>query len=202
MFTLEGMGMLSAPWSAVTPADVERACADCEILTTISAIDHAFLKRCLVYDLREKGSRGRSLTQTYPPLGLCKGDRLEVGYSISDLADFDGLFSFPATIMWWRRAKETRCRFRCPLFSARIGVDCSRLAIDAMHTVYLGVAATWIADSIWMLINANAWAVPTPVPDSELYEKSALYFKNDLFSWYRAREREGVSDDWTVFGKL
>ena len=138
------------------------------------------------------------MTRPYAPLGLLQGDRLEVGYSISDLAEFENLTVFPATVLWWRRSKETRCRFRCPLFSPKIGLDSSRLAIDAMHTVYLGIAGTWVVESIWCLFRANAWRVQQPAQEHEVFELSAMFFKNELFAWYRERQQQGVPDDWTT----
>ena len=41
--------------------------------------------------------------------------------------------------------RDPRVRHRCALFDDTIGLTCERLAIDSMHTIYLGSAQEWVS---------------------------------------------------------
>jgi hypothetical protein len=92
------------------------------------------------YDKRRDGGQGRALRGPVRALGLLENDRLEPSPLLSNVAKFEGLTP-PFEVMFWRSANETIAKHRNPLFSVP-GVTISSFAIDALHTLHLGVWKT------------------------------------------------------------
>ena len=118
-------------------------------------------KAKLAYDKREQGSTDRELTGDIPRLGLKKGDRLEPHQGCQDIGGegFDLSKEFPLRVLFWRKSDETRTRHRLPLMDSSIGISIDTFMIDSLHTLYLGVAATFVSFALRRLIIVDAFRV-------------------------------------------
>lgn len=187
-FDLSGLNPLSNPWGAVTHADIERACSQCEVWRTLSAKQHALVMSRLYYEKKSRGGTGRCLSADIPELSLLKGDRLEPHPGLQDVGLFDRLGKFPTQVLFWRRACETRCRHRNPLLMApALGLTINSLMVDKLHTLNLGAALFWCCHALWRLILVDAWG--TSATSEQLHQLSALQIRNELWAWYREQRR-------------
>jgi hypothetical protein len=134
-----GPSPLGFPWDETHHIDVDLACKACEVVVSLSAVDHRALVGMLRYDKRAHGSKGRALVNDYPPLTLLRDDRLEPCIALPNIGNFEGLSSFPVTLTFWRKGNETRCRHRLPLWDPSLGITVRSLALDDLHVLYLGI---------------------------------------------------------------
>lgn len=145
----------------------DQACAKCEIwvqfATQESLIDVA---KHLYYDKRTYGHRGRCLNQSFPELGLLKGDRVEPSYELQDVSRFEEQAA-PCRVLFWRATQETSTRHRNPLFDPAIGVTVQSIKVDSLHCLALGVwqavlspiLAAIVAEDIYGAAKAGATTV-------------------------------------------
>jgi len=146
-----------APWPPMTERDYDDACRACEITVTITTRAlHDTVIASLRYDKRTSGSRGRALVHPIPALNLETGDRLEPSPNLHDVARFDSQRECPLVVTRWRRRRETACRLRNQFFSIP-GASIRNMVIDMLHCVFLGIAQSYIAAVLWMLITSNVW---------------------------------------------
>ena len=111
-------------WHCNTPTDYDAACLRCERrvhLYTDSQRDE--LVKCLAFDKRPTGARGRALAHS-PPGGnfpqLQPDDRLEPDDVLRDIGSLEDVVT-PATVTVWRRSSKTIARHKNPLFSNELG---------------------------------------------------------------------------------
>ena len=123
-------------------------------------------------------------------MGLVRGDRLELSPELSNVADFEKLRP-PCRVSFWRAAKDTLSRRRNPLFNARTGLDNTRLGIDVLHALSLGVYQVFLMELFWDLIVHNVFVVAGPM--STRAELSVNRIKEMLFGWYAKEDRAGRS---------
>jgi hypothetical protein len=79
------------------------------------------------------------------------------------------------------------------LFSAETGVGFGTLAIDALHTLNLGLFQKLVAKVLWTLLLRNAWGVAAAsggrMNQEELVGNGCLRLRADLWAWYAEQER-------------
>lgn len=166
--------------------DYHEACARCEHRVAIDESTHARLCACLLYDLRPDGARGRSLTRSFPSLGLLVGDRLEPSHELRDIAKFDEMTGFPRLVLFWRPATETLAKHRNPLLSPSLGTGLGTLAIDTLHTLHLGVLKRFVMWFLWRVVDRDVYGVARAghrtADECLLLSCNAL--RNDLWNFY------------------
>jgi hypothetical protein len=123
----------------------------------------------------------------YAELGLLQGDRLEPSKALRDVGSFETQV-VPFEVTFWRPQNETACKHRCSLF-AICGVSVETLAIDALHTLNLGVYKSFCQAAIWQCIEADVWKIGTPNAEV-LLSLSCGRLKQDLLAWYRRQRRD------------
>ncbi len=197
-FDVRGLSPVSFPAPLVTQDDYRRACEACEKHVVLDRGARASVAQLLRYDKRERGGRGRVLVVDMPALGLRAGDRLEPSAGCPDVGRFEALDQFPCPIVFWRRTEETRCRHRNPIFDASIGVTVDRVAIDILHSLYLGVAQTWASFAFQQILRANAYGIADRTTN-ERNAMAAARIGQDLKKFY-SRLPQGSSklEDFTL----
>jgi len=176
-----------SPWPTFTSDDYEDACSVCEINVVIGGREaHNICIANLHYDKRKDGSRGRALKNEIPALALEKGDRLEPSSSLPDVAMFEAKRSYPFTVTFWRRSRETACRHRNPLLLVP-GVGPELLVIDVLHCICLGIAQSYLAAVIWLLITSNVWKIHASTTIDSFEENAVLRLHHDIMDFYATR---------------
>ena len=118
---------------------LDAACAACEVhvcITTPAALSK--LVRCLVYDRRKDGFRGRIMLMDMPEFNLLKNDRLEPSRAYPDIAAVDSSAVFPMSLTFWRTVPQGMCTHRNPLWSRRSMLLPELVCVDEMHTLHFG----------------------------------------------------------------
>jgi hypothetical protein len=110
---------------------------------------------------------------------------------LPDIGQFDDIVHFPFPITFWRPAAETRVRHRNPLMDSRIGVSHERLAIDLLHTLFLGPAVVLVGHCFWFLIEADAWNILGEHSPDDRRQMSIQQLRVQLWAWYSRKRREG-----------
>jgi hypothetical protein len=183
MYTTLGVNAVSLPWDVNNEHAYNASCASCEIRVAInSAAVHERLRRRLAYDKRKDGTRGRALTEAFADLGLHVGDRLEPTTAMPDVAAFDLIRVFPAVVLFWRLANETISTRRNPLFDSVLGITRSIIALDLLHTLYLGPMLAWCKVAMWLLLTV-VWGSRATTLD-EHSQTAVLEMRNELLNWY------------------
>jgi hypothetical protein len=193
MYTIAGFSALGMPSRAKTLWHYEAACRACERDVLIGTVAlQSKVKMALDYDKRVAGSKGRALVMDIPELALCKGDRLEPGPSMLDVAGFEDLVP-PFTCVFWRVSSQTMAKHRNPLLSAATGVSLASLGIDWLHALSLGVFQHYLAHLIWDLVLANVWSIAGPMVHR--MELSVVSLRAELWAWYSQESKHGRN--WT-----
>ena len=195
MYTPIGLSVVALPWYINTDEDYDRACKRCEHYVVLSAHQHAYINTLLWYDKRERGNHGRCLANDpvgAPELGLRVGDRLEPTAFLPDVAAFGDITTFPTPqrgILFWRSSDVTICTRRNPLFDRELGVTPTRsIAIDLLHTLFLGPMHTWCRMVVWRLLSSGLWGT-IAASESERVQVGVLCLRAELMAWYAARRR-------------
>jgi len=142
------------------PADYEVACGKCEKTVTVTNVA---MRNEIWAALEAREKEGLVLKSNVH--GLAAGDRLECSRELMVPTEFHEK-SVPFRATFWRARFDClkRCidsvRHRCPLFSTRLGTSPARsLAIDTLHTVYLGIMMRITCAILMRLLWANPWDV-------------------------------------------
>lgn len=185
MYSAEGASMVGSSWELNSSfANYDNACSRCEIKVEITAALRDMIFPHLRYDKRPDGVRGLALMQAFPDLGLQVDDRLEPTEAMPDVAQFEHLSAFPVTVVFWRRSRESLCTRRCPLWDERLGITPDKvLAIDLLHTMYLGCLQEWAKCAAWALLKANYWGALGS--DREKFQINVLSLRTHLKQWYK-----------------
>ena len=175
-----------------------RACQDCEIIVDNIPEDQIpVLASSLVADKRTEGNRGQVLADSLQISGILlrKGDRLE-----------------PSCHLWdWARLQEVAPKtltFRCAFLSPTLGTCLEDIcAVDAMHTVVLGVMSQLVLHVCWSLLSGNPWQIDFQFTAQEVRHannmaKMAALWKTFYSGWNRQghHSEHSLSDigDWRV----
>ena len=189
------------PWALLTEEDHEAAAAAREVRVALSRDDHALVVSILRYQKQKDGPAGRALTDDVGRLGLRKGDRLEPTPTLLDVADFDSVAEFPYTATFWRRDAESRVRHRNPLMDSSLGLTHERLALDLLHTLFLGPALVLVGHVFWFLIEHNVWRVGAGTA-ADRWQLSVQQLRTVLIAWYKEQRSRGKNitelEDLTV----
>lgn len=144
----------------------EMSCRRCEInvaLNTREDVDN------LVGTLRwEKPSKGIGGRMVFRP-GVIQGTEIQIGDRLEPSADCWDIARLsdvrtPANVVLWRTRRDSEGRLldpvvhRCPLFSTRLHTSPHRtLAIDSLHTIFLGPALRYCSSALWRIVLRNPW---------------------------------------------
>ena len=169
--------------------DYAAACARCEIWVDLTEEeDRDQLLAHLRYDRRKVGSHGRALTANVPKFGLRVHDRLEPCDELQDVSKLESI-SLPARILFWRIAYQSACTHRCPLFSSALGITPNKtIALDLLHTLFLGPMLSWCRLVLWELLLSSIWGVTQPT-EAEKLEVGLLMVNAELVRWYSKHDR-------------
>lgn len=184
------ISLVEQPWVTNTEDSFRRATELCEIRCCLRSIDFDVLVNLMQYDKRAYGKHGLVLQRDYAPLNLLKGDRLEPSYNLPDVNDFFGLHLFPTQeLTFWRVSRATLVWHRCPLWCPEIGLTATdTIAIDLLHTYYLGPLQVWVKLGFWSLIDSGIWGSHCAAAEErQAIAIAAIGF--DLLQWYASYDR-------------
>lgn len=188
--SLGALSPMSDPFRKKTAEMYEEACKACERKVEVKNRHiHGRLLGLLVYDRRPNGRRGRVLSEDFQSLGLKAGDRLEPTHQLPDVAAFDQVAEFPATFTFWRVGNESLTRHRNPLFNGGARITPEHLAVDALHTLNLGVYKEFCTTALWELILNDAWGTGDK-NKAVLVESSVRHCRSELFAWYKKQKQD------------
>lgn len=178
-------------WHINQDRDYEVACERCEIWCEVASADRLrVLCNALVYDKRKDGAKGRSLREDLPEFNLKCGDRVEPHAACCDIGKIEDIRNFPCHVLFWRKGEETLTTHRCILFDQpgrpAIGVTPTKtIAIDVMHSLFLGPLLTWGQIVLWRLLLAGVWGL-FEINNEQRLKSAILACRNELHHWYRS----------------
>jgi hypothetical protein len=115
---------------------------------------------------------------------------------------FVGLTSFPIVVIFWRASNQTLAIHRNPLFDRALGLTPYRcLTIDVLHTLHLGVYASWCKLMVWLLLDNTIWGIAGMTAD-ERHQAGVLAMRADLASFYRRHREQNPDDELTPVNDL
>ena len=190
MYLAMGHGVDGLSWGVNGELEYEEACRRCEIIVVLdTAAKRDELARCVRYDKRDGGSKGRALTINMPHFvpPLLEGDRIEPCPALPDIGLLEEL-AVAATIVVWSVSAETLTRHRCPLLSEPdLGLVPARaLTIDTLHANYLGVMNVFCRVTLWTLMLSGAYG--TLGTAEENIQAALLVLKSRLLKFYKGYE--------------
>jgi hypothetical protein len=194
LFLLPGLCPTYCPLTLTDDASYLAACASCEIMVTLGSVASIrALTSILSYDKRKKGSHGRALTHdvVVDGVSLLKHDRLEPSPALPDVGQLDGATP-PIRVVFWRSSKQTRTTHRNPLFDLTLGISTACIAIDALHTLHLGVFKHFVQLVFWLLIDCNYCfdeATARMKTKEERYPMIVMRLRSDLWAFYDDYEK-------------
>jgi hypothetical protein len=195
MFRLAGFGPNSFPWQLTTEHDMEMATRACEIKVSLDIPSWSLVKASLRYKIGTSSTvGGRVLIVPLPSLALRVNDRLEPSPELPDVGLLESVSVFPVKLVFWRKAAETRVRHRCPLMDPSIGLSHERLALDLLHTLFLGPALVFVGFVFWFLIELDVWRVSFSHASSSAEDRrqvSVGLLRLDLWQWYAEQRAAG-----------
>lgn len=190
LYSVEGFGPLGCPWPLLRHEDMERAAAACEIWVELDRDEHKSVVQALDYEKSKTGPRGRGLVKDFPKLGLRRGDRLEPHPGMLDVAEFDSILTFPTRALFWRRDAETRVQFRNQLWDPDgLGISIGSLAIDTLHTVYLGPVVVFLSFALWLLVDSDFWGLGRNKSKDSRWQANLQHLRTQMRKYYSDRRR-------------
>lgn len=184
-------------WPLRSAADYDLSCIACEQYISLRTEDD---KKKLALSLkwsREKKSIGgrvayRSVSINGKTVEV--GDRLEPSNILSDIADLENL-TVPCVVTMWRANRKDNkisdpISHRCPLFSKTLMTSPSQnLAVDALHTLNLGVAMKWCSAAMWRVLLADVYNINA---DNEKTLESGMVFLRTELDTFQQDKRNGI----------
>ena len=199
MYQMRGIAPGVCHWGSVTKADLQAEWARCEKVVVVSAADHRRLRTSLAYDRSRDGSRGRTLVQNFPALGLTELDRLEPSLQVPNVGALEEWTTFPAATTWWSRRGESRTRHHNPIFDVP-GIEPWTCCVDALHTLYLGPCRDWAAAVVWAMIDTLAFA---PAGNAEDVKTTTVaHISTLLATWYKVQQSRSPNEPLTQITHL
>ena len=197
MYNPSEVSLLDVPWHENDESDYDAAARECEIVVNLTQEHHRALSGMLQYDKRPHGKHGRTLRFDYLPLGLLADDRLEPSMELQDVGKFEQLTRFPINIIFWRVSRATLVWHRCPLWDRRLGISARRsIALDLLHTYYLGPLLGFAKDGLWCLVDSEIWGrAETTVSEKQLVAIHCMSHEHGQFykRWEAAHPGESLS---------
>ncbi len=181
MYCYDGVSLTSDPWGG-KPTTYDSECSRCEIVVNVTSeyVRSCILEKGGLYSDPSKKAMGRLLSSDVAELRLLAGDRLEPASQPRDIYAFEHA-GLPFSCTFWREQRDARRRIlswthrRNPLLSESIGTSPSRtLHLDTLHTLYLGVFATFCHTVIHAMYRADLF-------NTELHGKAAEKANLDRF---------------------
>ena len=199
---------MEIPWHENEDQDYEEACKQCEFYVHIpdQATHDEVLSR-LHYDERPSGALGRCMRESYPRLNLRAYDRLEPNQRLPDVGKFDDMVIPPGgkMVLFWRLTNETICLRRCPLFDRpsgmKIGITPRRsLAVEIMHTIFLGPMQNLCQHIMWKILMSGHWGAFAPT-EVERIRVACRMMRHELFRFYE-RHYQATHEELTRLSDL
>ena len=179
-----GYSLDGGPHRFNTTEDYVEATERCELTRRLTAEQYYKVKDATFWDSRQNGFRGLALKCDIPELELLRGDRIEPCLSRLDVGTFESIATFPCEVHFWRTTEETITHHRCPLFSEAIGVSPHSIAIDALHTWYLGPLLIWVREAFWVVLQSRPWG-PFSASAELANHNTITCLDNELRSFYK-----------------
>ena len=102
---------------------------------------------------------------------------------------FDAASEFPLRATCWRRAAETRVSWRNPLWDSRLRLTHDTLAIDVLHTLYLGPCLFWVGHCLWYVIDADLWGLGANASEYDRWQLNIQRARSLLQAFYAEHRR-------------
>jgi hypothetical protein len=202
MYNPQGVSFLVDAWHVNTKEDYNDACSRCEIWVNVNACQHEAICNSLRYDKRVDGARGLALLCPIPGLPLLRGDRLEPHPECPDVSMVFEMSEFPCRLLFWRRANETICTRRCPLFCLETGMyPTTSIAIDALHTLFLGPMQSWAKMAVWSLLTCGIWGQFESTSEEQILV-AIIALRSALLHWYTTPAGAGCTRVNTITKKM
>jgi hypothetical protein len=113
-----------------------------------------------------------------------------------------GTLQLPSTVVFWRPANETICKHRCPLWDDAIGLSPRRtIALDLLHSLYLGPMQSWCKMPAWLLLTSPSWGL-FEASESERHASGIMSMRAELMGWYDRWGREHPDEPLTRLTNL
>lgn len=202
LYDLAGFGPLGSSWPLLDHSDMDRAAPACEVRVSLHKARHREVLAALQYQKQKQGPRGRALVKDLPLLSLRKGYRLEPTADMLDVALFDEPRRFPLRATFWRRRAETRVAFRNPLWDPAIGLTMESLAVDILHTVYLGPALFFVGFVFWEILDGDFWRLGQGLSLDGRWRANVQNLRSLLREYYAAQRRKNPQKPLTELEDL
>ena len=180
-------------WEDKEEGSYEHACGLCERIVDVDSDE----LRDNISDLLDVDPKGKGRVLKADVLGtvLKAGDRLEPSRELLRPCEFHE-WATPFKACFWRRHSDVNGRttdqahHRSPIFNDRIGTSPLRsLAVDSLHTVYLGGMMRWVSAALLRILASNPWGLPL---NKRVKRLEAEMFSFFLVSTCRMSEGSGV----------
>ena len=176
IYKFTSSGMLTTT-SSMYDASCNRA--EIDVVINDAHERNALLARLKYAKHRLRG--GRLVSQNTPRWNLRANDTLEPTPELPDISKLEDVTRFPINLKFWRRPLGVLCKHRNPLLEDRY----ERIAIDALHTLHLGVFQKFLAFFIRMCIACDVfWKRSASASDYDHYHMSVIAIKESIFSFY------------------
>ena len=125
-------------------------------------------------------------------IALMPKDRLSPTPTMPNVASVKDA-PLPMLLVFWRPRRDIRGRAvdavvrRNPIFAADLHTSPHVLAIDTLHTVYLGVAARLVSAILWRVLLSNPWKIQQP-NEKTLLELGARRMQADMLLWFETHK--------------
>lgn len=120
-------------------------------------------------------------------IALQPGDRLEPSMELRDTHGLEKS-KLPIDVCLWRPRKDDTGKIidclhhRCPLFSQRLGTSPQRsLAVDSLHTLFLGPVLRYVNGVLWRVLLANPWRIGGDL--NTVLDLGCLQLSGELRAW-------------------
>eukprot|EP00959_Pyramimonas_sp_CCMP1952_P044734 934540-Pyramimonas_sp.AAC.1 len=144
----------------------------------------------------------RGMTRLNPTPPLKAGDKLEPYPSCPDVGKDESLAAFPCRVVFWRCSRESPCMFRCPLWSPAFGITPMRcVAVDVLHSLYLGPMPEWSSMATWKLFDGNVHGGRHECAEEYRIAAVALV-KSDIFNGHGEQERRDQTVRFTRLSNI
>lgn len=147
--------------------------------------------------VRKGAGTGRRIVIAVPELGLQVQDQQVPSPENPDIGDIDDRTDFPFVVVFWRGSPGVFTRCRNPLFHESTYITVESLCVDEMHTMHLGVFASFVVHGLWALLSANVWNFSGS--QEQMHARGAHVVAHELSQWYK---REGRNNPGKPIYKL